>query len=75
MNRWVLIERFCLAGHVVAMAFGLAGLLLVLPHPEFIATLPPIGQRLFGWSMEGVEPSISCWQRSRFLSMPTALWG
>jgi uncharacterized membrane protein len=53
MNRWVLIERFCLAGHVVAMAFGLAGLLLVLPHPEFIAALPPIGQRLFGWSMVG----------------------
>ncbi|MBW4518241.1 MAG: carotenoid biosynthesis protein [Scytolyngbya sp. HA4215-MV1] len=53
MKRWVMIERFCLAGHVVAMAFGLAGLLLVLPHPEFIATLPPFGQTLFGLSMIG----------------------
>nr|WP_066121661.1 carotenoid biosynthesis protein [Geminocystis sp. NIES-3709] len=35
------------------MIFGLAGLLLVLPHPEFIASLPEIGQWAFSWSMIG----------------------
>lgn len=44
---------YFLIGHIVAMAFGLAGLLLVLPHPEFIANLPPIGQSAFSWSMMG----------------------
>lgn len=46
------IERFCLIGHLVAMAFGLAGLLLVMPHPEFLAFVPA-GQTLFQWSMAG----------------------
>jgi uncharacterized membrane protein len=45
-------ERFCLIGHLVAMAFGLAGLLLVMPHPEFLSLLPA-GQTLFQWSMAG----------------------
>lgn len=53
MKQLVVLERLCLVSHVVAMAFGLAGLLLVLPHPEFIAALPPFGQALFGWSMMG----------------------
>lgn len=53
MKQLVLIERFCLIGHVAAMAFGLAGLLLVLPNPEFIASLSPSGQTLFGLSMTG----------------------
>jgi len=39
-------------GHLVAMGFGLAGLLLVMPHPEFLAMLPA-GQTLFRWSMAG----------------------
>jgi putative membrane protein len=51
MKPLVLTERICLTGHVIAMAFGLAGLLLVLPHPEFIAALPPVGMQLFEWSM------------------------
>jgi len=46
-------ERALLAGHLLAMAFGLAGLVLVLPHPEFVASLPPVGQAAFGWSMAG----------------------
>lgn len=46
-------EGYFLLGHIFAMAFGLAGLLLVLPHPEFIASLPPIGQSAFSWSMIG----------------------
>ncbi|MGK7931411.1 MAG: gamma-carotene 1'-hydroxylase CruF [Microcystaceae cyanobacterium] len=46
-------ERVCLYGHILSMAFGLAGLLLVLPHPGFIANLPDIGKFAFRWSMAG----------------------
>ncbi|HBB35744.1 MAG TPA: carotenoid biosynthesis protein [Cyanobacteria bacterium UBA8803] len=53
MKQLVNIERFCLIGHIFAMAFGLAGLLIVLPHPELIASLSPMGQTLFRWSMSG----------------------
>ena len=52
MQRLMKIERFCLWGHLVSMAFGLAGLLLVMPHPEVLALLPA-GQTLFTWSMAG----------------------
>jgi carotene biosynthesis associated membrane protein len=52
MKRLVDVERFCLIGHLVAMAFGLAGLLIVMPHPEFLSLLPA-GQTLFTWSMAG----------------------
>ncbi|MBW4528105.1 MAG: carotenoid biosynthesis protein [Phormidium tanganyikae FI6-MK23] len=51
MKHLVTVERLCLIGHSMALAFGLAGLLLVLPNPEFIAALPTIGQSAFGWSM------------------------
>jgi putative membrane protein len=53
MKRLIIVERLCLIGHILAMAFGLAGIVLVLPHPEFIVTLPIAGQRLFQWSMSG----------------------
>jgi len=53
MNQLIKIERSLLIGHIGAMAFGLAGLLLVLPHPEWIMSLPPQGQTLFQWSMAG----------------------
>ncbi len=52
MNQLIRAERFCLIGHLVAMAFGLAGLLLVMPHPEFLTHIPA-GQTLFSWSMAG----------------------
>jgi uncharacterized membrane protein len=45
------IERWSLIGHLVSMAFGLAGLLIVLPHAELILQLPPIGQTIFQLSM------------------------
>jgi putative membrane protein len=45
------IERWSLIGHLVSMAFGLAGLLIVLPHAELILKLPPIGQSIFQLSM------------------------
>jgi uncharacterized membrane protein len=53
MKRLVLFQWFFLIAHIVAMVFGLAGLVLVLPHPEFIATLPSFGQTLFQLSMTG----------------------
>ncbi|MEM9451050.1 MAG: gamma-carotene 1'-hydroxylase CruF [Cyanobacteria bacterium P01_E01_bin.6] len=52
MNLLRKIERICLVGHLVSMAFGLAGLLLVMPHPEFLDYLPA-GQLLFRWSLAG----------------------
>ncbi len=53
MKFWVAVERFCLAGHIFALVFGLAGLLIVLPNPSLIASLPKLGQTLFGLSMVG----------------------
>ncbi len=47
------VERILVIGHIFSMAFGLAGLLLVLPNPDFIASLPPIGKTAFAWSMAG----------------------
>ncbi|PZV08601.1 MAG: carotenoid biosynthesis protein [Leptolyngbya sp.] len=51
MKQLVVTERVCLIGHVLSLVFGLAGLLLVLPNPQFIAQLPSFGQQLFGLSM------------------------
>ncbi len=48
-----LAQRICFTVHIASLIFGLAGLLLVLPHPEFIAQLPDIGRMAFGWSMTG----------------------
>lgn len=53
MRQIAIAERACLIGHCVSLAFGLAGLLLVLPHPEFIAALPAFGQQAFAYSMAG----------------------
>lgn len=52
MKQLTRVERYCLVGHLVSMAFGLAGLLWVMPHPE-VLTLIPAGQTLFRWSMAG----------------------
>ncbi|MGF1569293.1 MAG: gamma-carotene 1'-hydroxylase CruF [Nodosilinea sp.] len=52
MRHLLSIERFCLYGHFIAMAFGLAGLLWVVPHPELLDYLPG-GQTMFQWSMAG----------------------
>jgi carotene biosynthesis associated membrane protein len=52
MRNLLAIERFCLYGHIVAMAFGLAGLLWVVPHPGILEYLPA-GQTMFRWSMAG----------------------
>lgn len=52
MKQLIRVERICLIGHLVSMAFGLAGLLWVMPHPEVLAFIPA-GQTLFRWSMAG----------------------
>ncbi len=53
MKQLIGVERTLLFGHILSMGFGLAGLLLVLPNPEFIASLPEIGKTAFSWSMAG----------------------
>ncbi len=53
MNKLISIERSLLIGHIASMAFGLAGLLLVLPNTDFIANLPEFGKTAFAWSMVG----------------------
>ena len=53
MKQLVNLERFFLVGHVFAMVFGIAGLLIVVPNPEVIAGLGSFGQMVFGWSMSG----------------------
>lgn len=52
MRHLLTIERYCLYGHLVAMAFGLAGILWVVPHPGILEYLPA-GQTMFRWSMAG----------------------
>ena len=52
MNQLVRAERFCLTGHIVSKAFGLAGLLLVVPHADVILNLFAAGQTIFQWSVE-----------------------
>ncbi|HHP7231906.1 MAG TPA: gamma-carotene 1'-hydroxylase CruF [Xenococcaceae cyanobacterium] len=48
-------ERLLLIGHLLAMVFGLAGIILVLPNTEFQAKLAQFawGQTIFAWSMAG----------------------
>lgn len=53
MLQLIKLERYFLIGHILAMVFGLAGLLIVLPHPELLAGLGTIGQKAFEWSMSG----------------------
>lgn len=52
MTRLMRIEKWCLWGHVLSMAFGLAGLLWVMPHPEILEYLPA-GSTMYRWSMAG----------------------
>jgi len=55
MNRASKTENYLLVGHVLSMAFGLAGIALVLPSIEFQAKLAEFswGPKIFGWSMAG----------------------
>jgi putative membrane protein len=53
MKKLAIAESICLIAHIASMAFGLAGLLVVLPNPELIINLSPVGQNIFQWSMAG----------------------
>ena len=53
MKQLTIAERYLLFAHILSTVFGLAGLLIVLPNPEIIVSLPPIGQTAFQWSMAG----------------------
>lgn len=53
MKQLIELERFFLIGHIVSMAFGLVGLLFVLPNAELILSLSAPGQVLFQWGMAG----------------------
>ncbi|MCF2971102.1 carotenoid biosynthesis protein [Synechococcus sp. Nb3U1] len=48
---WRRLETLALGLHILSLFFGLAGLLWVVPHPEWIASLPPIGIQAFSLSM------------------------
>ncbi|MBF2036705.1 MAG: carotenoid biosynthesis protein [Leptolyngbyaceae cyanobacterium T60_A2020_046] len=52
MDRLMRAERWCLRGHLLSMAFGLAGLLWVMPHPEILEHLPA-GPMMYRWSLAG----------------------
>ncbi|NJK99411.1 MAG: carotenoid biosynthesis protein [Spirulinaceae cyanobacterium SM2_1_0] len=53
MKHFATVERSLLVGHAISMVFGLAGLLIVLPHAELIVQLSEFGQYIFQWSMAG----------------------
>ncbi|MEN9206481.1 MAG: carotenoid biosynthesis protein [Thermostichales cyanobacterium DRC_bins_46] len=44
-------ERLALGIHIGSLFFGLAGLLIFVPHGELVAALPEFGQQLFSFSM------------------------
>lgn len=53
MKAFEIAQRICFSIHIFSLIFGLAGLLWVLPHPEFIIHLPEMGRMAFQWSMAG----------------------
>lgn len=53
MKQLVISERLCLIGHIGSKAFGLAGLLLVVPHAEVILNLAAAGPTVMQWSLAG----------------------
>jgi uncharacterized membrane protein len=51
MKQLVIAERVCLTGHILSKAFGLAGILLVIPHAEKILNFGDVGQTAMQVSM------------------------
>ncbi|MBW4671903.1 MAG: carotenoid biosynthesis protein [Cyanomargarita calcarea GSE-NOS-MK-12-04C] len=51
MRRLVIAERVCLIGHILAKAFGLVGILLVLPHADLILNLGNVGENAMQLSL------------------------
>jgi putative membrane protein len=48
-------EHYLSFGHIISMVFGLAGIILVLPNPDFLTRLSQVewGQTIFAWSIAG----------------------
>jgi putative membrane protein len=53
MKKTVSIENWFLIGHIISMAFGLVGILIVIPNLNIILSLSEFGQVIFRWSMAG----------------------
>ncbi|MEH1911209.1 MAG: gamma-carotene 1'-hydroxylase CruF [Nostoc sp.] len=53
MRQLVIVERVCLIGHIVSKAFGLVGMLLVIPNAEIILNLSQVGETAMQLSMAG----------------------
>ncbi|MEM7725152.1 MAG: gamma-carotene 1'-hydroxylase CruF [Cyanobacteria bacterium P01_A01_bin.45] len=53
MKKSAIAEQVCLTGHILSLVFGLAGILLVLPHPELITNFGRIGENAIEMSMAG----------------------
>lgn len=53
MRQLVIAERVCLIGHIVSKAFGLVGMLLVVPNAEIIFNLSQVGETAVQLSMAG----------------------
>jgi uncharacterized membrane protein len=51
MKQLVIAERVCLTGHILAKAFGLAGILLVIPHAEKLLSFGEVGEKAIQVSM------------------------
>lgn len=51
MRQMVIAERVCLIGHILAKAFGLVGILLVIPHAEFILNFGGVGETAMQMSL------------------------
>jgi uncharacterized membrane protein len=51
MRRLVIAESVCLIGHILAKAFGLVGILLVLPHADLILNLGNVGENAMQLSL------------------------
>ncbi|MEA5573126.1 gamma-carotene 1'-hydroxylase CruF [Calothrix sp. UHCC 0171] len=51
MRQLVIAERVCLTGHILAKAFGLAGILLVIPHAEKLLSFGEVGETAIQVSM------------------------
>ncbi|MEH1766874.1 MAG: gamma-carotene 1'-hydroxylase CruF [Nostoc sp.] len=53
MRQLVIAERVCLIGHIVSKAFGLVGMLLVVPNAEIILSSSQVGETAIELSMAG----------------------
>ncbi|MEH1818269.1 MAG: gamma-carotene 1'-hydroxylase CruF [Nostoc sp.] len=53
MRQLVIAERVCLIGHIVSKAFGLVGMLLVVPNAEIILNSSQVGETAIELSMAG----------------------